>query len=49
MTAGALDNQRLGTSSGVRSTTADMVRLVRALLHASAPVIDALTPRWRVG
>lgn len=36
-------------AGGVRSTTADLVRYVQALLDGSAPGIDALTPRWKFG
>lgn len=36
-------------AGGVRSTTADLVRYVRALLDGTAPGMDALTPRWTVG
>jgi CubicO group peptidase (beta-lactamase class C family) len=36
-------------AGGVRSTPADLVRYVRALLDGTAPGIDALTPRWPVG
>jgi CubicO group peptidase (beta-lactamase class C family) len=36
-------------AGGVRSTPADMVRYVQALLDGSAPGIDALTPRWEFG
>jgi CubicO group peptidase (beta-lactamase class C family) len=34
-------------AGGVRSTTADLVRYVQALLDGSAPGVDALTPRWQ--
>lgn len=34
-------------AGGVRSTTADLVRYVQALLDSSAPGLDALTPRWQ--
>lgn len=34
-------------AGGVRSTTADLVRYVQALLNGSAPGLDALTPRWQ--
>lgn len=33
-------------AGGIRSTPADMVRYVQALLDGTAPGIDALTPRW---
>ncbi len=36
-------------AGGVRSTPADLVRYVRALLDGAAPGSDALTPRWRFG
>lgn len=34
-------------AGGVRSTTADLVRYVQALLDSSAPGLDALAPRWQ--